>query len=126
MALIDKSEKAHVSCANWLYSFSGKLYSTEPVLTEVLFLLNFSIKAQKTALDFVLRGIINLVPSDTQSLKTMMRLMNKYSDLPMDFADASLVCLASDSGILDIFTLDRKDFSIYRTADNQGLKIHPE
>jgi len=126
VALIDRSEKAHVSCANWFHSFSGKLYSTEPVLTEVLYLLNFSIKAQKTALDFVLRGIINLVPSDTQSLKTVRVLMNKYSDLPMDFADASLVCLASDSGILDIFTLDRKDFSIYRTADNQGLKIHPE
>lgn len=126
MALIDRREKAHVSCANWLYSFSGKLYSTEPVLTEVLFLLNFSLKAQKTALDFVLRGIINLVPADAQSLNAVRKLMIKYSDLPMDFADASLVCLAADSGILDIFTLDRKDFSIYRTANNQGLKIHPE
>jgi len=34
--------------------------------------------------------------------------------LPMDYADATLVCLAIDTGILDIITFDKKDFNIYR------------
>ena len=126
VALIDKSEKAHVSCVKWFQSFCGKLYSTEPVLTEVLYLLNFSIKAQKAAIDYVLRDIITLVPSDMKTLNTAKMLMEKYSDLPMDFADASLVCLANDAGITNIFTLDHKDFFIYRTSDNRSLKIYPE
>ncbi len=125
IALIDKSEAAHDTCVKWFTSFSGKLFSTEPVLTEALYLLNFSLKAQQTALDFVIRGAVTLVPPDIHSLHSVRSLMEKYADLPMDFADATLVCLAQESGILNIVTLDHKDFSTYRTTDNQVFKILP-
>lgn len=125
VALIDKSEAAHTTCVNWLAGFSGQLYSTEPVLTEVLYLLNFSLKGQQAALDFVIREVVTLVPSDVLSLQKAKSLMEKYSDLPMDFADATLVCLASDSGILNIATLDQRDFSIYRTKTNHAFTIYP-
>ncbi len=46
VALIDRSETRHAECVQWLKNFSGSLYSTEAVLTEVLYLLNFSITAQ--------------------------------------------------------------------------------
>jgi uncharacterized protein len=112
IALIDRSEAAHNTCVQWFASFSGELFSTEAVLTEVLYLLNFSFKAQQAVLDFVIRGVVTLVPSDIHSLHLARSLMEKYADLPMDFADATLVCLAQESGILDIATLDHKDFSI--------------
>ncbi len=44
VAIIDRSESPHASCEKWFESFSGKLFSTEPVLTEVLYLL-FKIKS---------------------------------------------------------------------------------
>ncbi len=50
--------------------------------------------------------------------------MRKYSDLPMDYADATIVCLAMDTGIQNIITLDKRDFSIYRIR-NQSLVIMP-
>ena len=40
--------------------------------------------------------------------------MEKYQDCPMDFADASLVVAAQQLKCYKIFTVDRKDFSIYR------------
>jgi predicted nucleic acid-binding protein len=40
--------------------------------------------------------------------------MSKYEDLPMDFADATLVVLAETLGTTSIFTLDRRDFGVYR------------
>jgi predicted nucleic acid-binding protein len=46
--------------------------------------------------------------------------MRKYSDTPMDFADAALVLLAEAIGILDILTLDRRGFSTYRTAKGKS------
>lgn len=46
VALIDRSESKHDACMEWLRGYRGKLYSTEAVLTEVLYLLNFSSKAQ--------------------------------------------------------------------------------
>jgi predicted nucleic acid-binding protein len=125
VALIDRSESRHAECVQWFKNFSGRLYSTEAVLAEVLSILNFSITAQCAALDFVLGSIVDVVPSNTESLKKTRNLMKKYADLPMDFADATLVCLAADTGIQNIATFDKKDFSIYKSPKKKNFTIVP-
>ena len=114
VALLDKSETKHLDCINWFQTYSGMLFSTEAVLTEVLYLLGFSIQAQVAALDFVLKSAVELVPSSKESLLACQSLMEKYSDLPMDFADATLISLAQETGIRDIITFDIKDLSLLR------------
>ena len=91
VALIDRSESKHDICVQWLKNYSGKLYSTEAVLTEVLYLLNFSVKAQTAAIDFVLKSVVEIIPSNIESLKKTKNLIKKYSDLPMGYADATIV-----------------------------------
>lgn len=81
--------------------------------------------SQLFALDFIIKGAINLVPSTKHSLKRVRKLMDKYSDLPMDFADATLVALAGETGLLNICTLDKKDFALYRLSKNRSFVIHP-
>ena len=125
VALIDRSESRHTECVQWLRNFSGRLYSTEAVLTEVLHILNFSITAQCAALDFVLKSVVEIVPSSTDSLKKTKNLMKKYADLPMDFADATLVCLAVETGMQNIATFDKKDFSIYKLPKKKSFTIMP-
>ena len=125
VALIDKSESKHDICVRWLKNFSGKLYSTESVLTEVLYLLNFSVKAQTAAIDFVLKFVVEIIPSSVESMKKVKILIKKYSDLPMDYADATIVCLAMDTGIYNIITLDQKDFNIYKFKKKQSFVIMP-
>ena len=125
VALIDRSESRHAECVQWLKDFSGRLYSTEAVLTEVLYLLNFSIIAQCAALDFILESVVEIVPANTKSLKKTKSLMKKYADLPMDFADATLVCLATDAGIQNIVTFDKKDFAIYKLSKTKSFTIIP-
>ena len=124
VALIDRSESKHSICVQWLKNYSGRLYSTEAVLTEVLYLLNFSVKAQSAAIDFVLKSVVEIIPSSVASLKKAKDLIKKYSDLPMDYAGATLVCLAIDTGIRDIITFDEKDFNIYRVK-KQPFVIAP-
>jgi len=124
VALIDRSESKHDICVQWLKSYSGKLYSTEAVLTEVLYLLNFSVKAQTAAIDFVLKSVVKLIPISVESLGKVKNLMKKYSDLPMDYAGATIVCLAMDAGITNIITFDKRDFGIYR-INRQYFKIMP-
>ena len=41
----------------------------------------------------------------------------------MDLADASLVWLASDTGVASIMTTDSRDFSRYRLADGRAFEI---
>jgi len=125
VALIDRSESRHTDCVQWLKNFSGRLYSTEAVLTEVLYISNFSITAQCAALDFVLESVVEIVPSNIESLKKTKNLMKKYADLPMDFADATIVCLAMQAGMQNIVTLDQKDFGIYKLPKKKSFTIMP-
>ena len=124
VALIDRSESNHDLCVHWLKQYSGRLYSTEAVLTEVLYLLNFSAVAQETAINFVLNSVVELIPSSADSLKKTLALIKKYSDLPMDYADATIVCLAIETGINNIITFDKRDFGIYRVK-NKPFYIFP-
>jgi len=121
VAFIDRSENRHAEAVKWLKEFTGTLYSTEAVLTEVLYLLNFSIVAQCAAMDFVLESVVKIVPSDNESIKKMKGLMRKYDSLPMDYADGTLVALAIDTGIRTIVTFDRRDFGIYALPNRKKL-----
>ncbi len=56
-------------------------------------------------------------PAD--AIAAIRHLMDKYEDLPMDFCDASLVCLASSLKIYRIATIDVPDFSVYRLPSNK-------
>ena len=125
VALIDQSEAKHDECTDWFRRFEGKMFTSEAVLTEVLFLLNFSYPAQSAAIDFVLNGAITIVPLSLESLKTAKGLMRKYANVPMDYADATLVCLAEDLSIVHMVTLDRRHFSIYRLPSNKSFLLLP-
>ena len=48
--------------------------------------------------------------------------MRKYADRPMDFADASLMWAAEETGAREILTTDR-DFEIYRTRTQERLQL---
>jgi len=75
-------------------------------------------------LDFVLKSVVEIIPSNVESLQKSKKLIKKYSDLPMDYADATIVCLAMDTRIHNIITFDQKDFNIYRLK-NQPFVISP-
>jgi uncharacterized protein len=126
VALLDKSENNHQRCVNFFKSFQGKIITTEPVLTETVYLLGPSVNAQKVAIEFILKGGATLVPQSSRSLSRAIALMEKYRDIPMDFADATLVCLAEETGINKIFTLDIRGFSAYRFSEKKVFKIFPE
>ncbi len=51
--------------------------------------------------------------------------MRRYADLPMDFADATLVALAPRYATRTVFTLDRPDFRVYRLG-RRSFRLLPE
>lgn len=125
VALLDTSEKNHERCVEFFEEFKGQLFTTEPVLTEVLYLLGPSIKSQKAGIEFILKGGAILVPQSTSSLKRGLELMEKYKDVPMDFADSTLVALGEEMEITEIFTLDVKGFSTYRMHGKKAFRLWP-
>ena len=64
----------------------------------------------------VARGGIQIHDIPAEALGHVAELMEKYADLPMDLADASLVWLSDQIGVRDVVTFDERDFSVYRLA----------
>ena len=58
-------------------------------------------------------GVLKLLSLDGADIARIKELMRKYRDVPMDFADAALVCVAERDGLTRIVTFD-SDFDIYR------------
>ncbi len=52
--------------------------------------------------------------------------MDRYASLGAQLADAALMYIAEREGINTVFTLDRRDFSVYRTTDGRALSILPQ
>jgi hypothetical protein len=101
------------------------LLSTWMPVTEAMYLLDFSMAAQDALLEMVERGALQIVELLPDDLPAIRRLMKKYRDQPMEFADASLVQVATRLGLNEILTLDRRDFSVYRLARGRSFRILP-
>jgi predicted nucleic acid-binding protein len=112
-------------CLAVLEEMDGSLISTEAVLTEATHLLSRDPRGVAAGIDFFLRMEVRLIPTTSEKLVRCRELTERYANLPMDFADASLVAAAEETGIGDIFTLDRRGFSTYRFGRNRAFRIVP-
>lgn len=119
VAWLDAADRHHEPVRTFMAAYTGELFSTWPVLTEVCHLLPESLVSG--FLRWVGAGGMTVVDVPATAMPTLADRMDKYADLPMDLADASLIWLAETSGVLDVVTLDRRDFGIYRTQRGKAL-----
>ncbi len=125
VAFFDASDGYHYLCLETLKSIDQPLATTWAVLTEAFYLLGFSWKAQDNLWEFITRGGIDILPLNTKLRARCRTLMKKYRDLPMDIADGTLVAIAEHEKIEKVFTLDHRDFNIYRPDHVKYFKIFP-
>jgi predicted nucleic acid-binding protein len=124
VAYLDVRDSAHTQAAEGLSSFTGHLITTSAVIVEAMFFVSAIPEGPEALANFVHAARI-LVHESTQpfQLKEAARLMGKYSDTPMDFADATLVLLADQLTTYEIATLDRRGFSTYRTPRGKSFRL---
>ena len=125
VSLLDRSQRSHEDFVRFFETWRGQVVSSEAVLTEATHLLGRVHGGRRACLDFFLAGGAVLVPLIPASLRRCRELLELYEDLPMDFADATLVVLAEDLGTDLIFTTDRRDFGIYRVGGKKRFRIKP-
>ena len=126
ISLLDRSQSRHADCVAFFKRWRGPVVSTEAVLTEATHLLGRVPGGPQACCDFFLDGGAVLVPSSPASLRRCRELIHGYRDLPMDFADATLVVLAEELNTRNVFTTDRRDFGTYRIAGKAKFRIKPE
>lgn len=125
VALLDRSDEHHRRVRDVLAEIREPLLTVWPPVVEAMYLLSFSPKAQDTLWEMLETGLVNLLPLDSSDVHRMRELMEKYSDQPMDMADAALVHVAEREGLRRVLTLDRRDFSVYRPARRGAFTILP-
>jgi len=118
IALFDATDRYHMASVNFIKQNKARLISSLASITETLHLLGFSRCAQADFLTWINAGAVNIETIANEDLVNIKNMMVKYSDLPMDFADACLIHLGDKLNIDCIATIDR-DFDIYRRKNKQ-------
>jgi predicted nucleic acid-binding protein len=98
------------------------LWTCGAVLSETSFLVGGHPPAVARLRGLVLDGVIRPLAEDAQLWNRALALMERYSNVPMSFADACLVALAESTPGARLFTLDR-DFLIHRQHDDKPLTL---
>ena len=126
VSILDRSQAQHEKCVHFFDRWDGPVVSTEAILTEATHLLGRVRNGRQACAEFFLDGGAVLVPTTVPSLRRVRDLLDEYADLPMDYADATLVVLAEEIGTDLVFTTDRRDFHVYRIRGRKSFRIVPE
>jgi hypothetical protein len=125
VALVNRADRHHRHGAEWFRSFRGQMLTTEAVITETAYVLAASAEHQRAALAWVQRArnarLLQVFAVEDHA--ALARIMARYADLPCDYADATLIALAEASGVMQIATIDQRDFSVYRARGRKRFRI---
>ena len=125
VATFNERDACHDQCVDALHDITDDVGTVWPVIAEAMYHLRVSWESQRELWSKLEDNDIRLLPLDLADAPRMKELMAKYRDLPMDLADAALVRVAEREKIRRIFTLDRRDFSLYRPSGIGRFDIVP-
>ena len=124
VAYLDAGDPSHEGVVDALDSFRGQLFTSSAVITEAMYFVTGGRNGPRLLSEFVAASGMEVYNvSRPPELQEAVTLMERYGDVPMDFADATLLLLAEGLGVLEVLTLDRRGFSTYRTRDNRALHM---
>jgi len=81
--------------------------------------------AVQRLLGSISEGFLELLSIQSAEAAEIGKLMEKYKNIRPQLADAALVYLAERDGFDTIFTLDRRDFSVYHATRKRAFRIIP-
>lgn len=121
IALFDRSDDYHERMLKFMRRFEGRLFTSWAVITEVLHMLDFNTNVQMDFLKWLERGAVEIPDLNANHISRIIELTSKYNNVPMDFADATLIVLSETERLSEIITID-SDFFVYRNLRREMLK----
>jgi uncharacterized protein len=129
VAILSSVDEHHAACVKALHQLPGPLFSCWPVITEAVWLLRSHAAAVQQLLHSCFSekpgGFLEILPLAGAEARAIAEVMREYQSIRPQLADAALVYLADREGIDTIFTLDRRDFGVYRSAQKRAFRIVP-
>jgi uncharacterized protein len=125
VAIMSPADQYHKTCLEALHDLPGPLFSCWPVITEAAWLLRRHPGIVRQLLDSISAGFLELLPVQSAEAAEIGKVIEKYKNIRPQLADAALVYLAERDGFDVIFTLDRRDFSVYQAGRKRAFRIIP-
>jgi predicted nucleic acid-binding protein len=120
VALLNANDRYHAWTRDILAQIEPPMITCEAVISEACFLVHRIVGGQDAVLELVARDIIKVSFSLTSELAEVRKLVDRYSSVPMSFADAYLVRMSELDEKATVLTLD-SDFKIYRRNRRQVI-----
>ena len=127
LAAIDRAQPDHAACVAVLAKTRAPLVLSPFVLAELDYLVTtrIGIDAELEMLEEVGRGVYQLADLGAGEISTARTIIERYADLEIGLADASIVVLAARYRTRDVLTLDKRHFKALRTLDKKPFRILP-
>ncbi len=125
VAILSRRDQYHRTCVEALHDLPGPLFTCWPVITKAAWLLRRDSNAVQKLLNSIDTGFLELLPLTVSDAKPIASILKKYRDIRIQLAAATLVHLAARDNLDTIFTLDQRDFSVYRPPKGKAFRILP-
>jgi uncharacterized protein len=125
VAILCREDAQHLACVAALQQIPEALITCWPVVTEVVHLLGDRVDRVRRLLTMLGSGAIQCIDLPPDAVDLLDAFYARFAEHAPDLADAALMCLADRHGIETVFSLDQRDFAIYRTAKNRALHVVP-
>jgi uncharacterized protein len=125
LALINRRDQFHGACSVAIRAIPLPMYTVWPVVVEAYYLLQRYGGPTDVLLHWLQAGHLRILELRGAEIRRIRYLARKYADLPIDFADAALVAACEKSGIRRVFTVDKRDFLIYRPSHIEHFELLP-
>ena len=125
VAILHAEDASHDECTEQLRHLQMPLLTCWPVLTEAAWLLRDNPQAVQELLLQSHTGVFRILTLDNSAMLWIAAFLRKYRKLKPQIADAALMYLADRENLDTIFTLDRRDFSIFRLSGGRRVQILP-
>lgn len=128
VAVLNATDKDHQRCTDFLETHPGPLLVPTPIVTEVCYMAESRVgpNAEVAFLKSLASGELRLAELTTEDLLRMAELVERYADLPLGAADASVIAVAERMKVEEIATLDHRDFSVVRPLHIPAFRLLPE
>ena len=127
IAFFSESGSQHEAVAAWVDQNDQVMVVSPYVLAEVDYLVatRRGVDAELAVLGELSGGAYDLAAMGLEDVAAARQVVERYRDLGIGLADASLAVLAQRYRTRTILTLDRKHFSVMRPLDGGAFEIVP-
>ena len=125
VAIASARDQHHQLCVEQLRDLRPPLLTCWPMITEAVWLLRHDASAVDRLLGSFEVGLLRLLILDEKAIRWLAKFLARYRKMGAQIADGALIYLAEREGIDTVFTLDRRDFSVYRLSNGRSVRVLP-